>query len=95
MVQRGLDNRDFAITTKGWRILDRNLDKVYTLMLNMLAFSKQREPQLETLFVQKVITDVVDLVRDRPRKQEWPYRSIMTNAHRQSRSIMTAFTRPC
>ena len=64
VVQRGLDHRDFAITTKGWRILDRNLDKVYTLMTNMLAFSKQREPQLEVLQVHKIVRDVVDLVRE-------------------------------
>ncbi len=64
IVQRGLDHRDFAITTKGWRILDRNLDKVYTLMVNMLAFSKQREPQLETLPVRKIVEDVIELVRE-------------------------------
>lgn len=64
LVQRGLDHTDFALTTKGWRILDRNLDKVYTLMINMLAFSKQREPQLESLFVRKIVEDVVELVRE-------------------------------
>ena len=65
VVQRGLDQRDFAVTTKGWRILDHNLDKVYTLMVNMLAFSTQREPQLETLLVQKIVADVVELARER------------------------------
>ena len=65
VVQRGLDQRDFGVTTKGWRILDRNLNNTYTLMLNMLAFSKQREPQLETLQVNQIIKDVVDLVRER------------------------------
>jgi two-component system NtrC family sensor kinase len=64
VVQRGLDRRDFATTTKGWRILDHNLDKVYTLMTNMLAFSKQREPQLEPLLVQKIVADVVELVQE-------------------------------
>ena len=64
LVQRGLDQTDFTLTNKGWRILDRNLDKVYTLMINMLAFSKQREPQIEQLFVRKIIEDVVELVRE-------------------------------
>lgn len=64
VVQRGLDRRDFAVTTKGWRILDRNLDRVYTLMTNMLAFSKQREPQLENLLVQRIVADVVELVQE-------------------------------
>ena len=64
VVQRGLDRRDFATTTKGWRILDRNLSKVYTLMTNMLAFSKQREPHLESLLVQSIVGDVVELVQE-------------------------------
>lgn len=63
LMQRGLDRRDFAITTQGWRILDRNLDKVYALMLNMLAFSKPREPHLELLQVNKIVNDVVHLVQ--------------------------------
>lgn len=64
LVQRGLDRRDFAVTTKGWRILERNLDRVYTLMINMLAFGKVHEPQLETLQVNEIVTDVVELVQE-------------------------------
>jgi two-component system NtrC family sensor kinase len=64
VVQRGLDRRDFDVTAKGWRILDRNLRRVYTLVLNMLAFSKQREPQLELLQVNKIVADVVELVQE-------------------------------
>jgi signal transduction histidine kinase len=63
VVQRGLDQRDFTVTSKGWRILQHNLDKCYALMLNMLAFSKQREPQLETLSINDITKDVVELVR--------------------------------
>ncbi|MFN0136573.1 MAG: ATP-binding protein [Phycisphaerae bacterium] len=63
LVQRGLDRRDFAVTTQGWKILDRNLDKCYALMLNMLAFSKQREPAFEQVQVNAVIEDVVQLAQ--------------------------------
>lgn len=63
LVQRGLDRRDFAVTTQGWRILDRNLDKCYALMLNMLAFSKQREPHFEMVQANRLTEDVVSLVQ--------------------------------
>lgn len=63
LVQRGLDRRDFAVTTQGWKILDRNLDKCYALMLNMLAFSKQREPAFETVSINAVVEDVVSLAQ--------------------------------
>ena len=35
---------------KGWRIVHRNLDKIYGLTMNLLAYRKQqREPQLEMI----------------------------------------------
>lgn len=63
VLERGLGKQDFGLSQQGWRILDRNLDRCYNLMLNMLAFSKQREPQLEMLLANKIVTDVVDLER--------------------------------
>jgi signal transduction histidine kinase len=60
---RGLDRQDFAQATEGWRIVDRNLDKSYNLMLNMLAFSKDREPRLEMLQINRVVDDAVALVQ--------------------------------
>src|SRR6185436_13957632 len=63
VLQRGLDRRDFAVTGQGWQIVERNLDRSYNLMLNMLAFSKQREPRLEMLQVNRIIEEVVALVQ--------------------------------
>lgn len=63
VVERGLDRRDFAVTTQGWRILERNLNKCYNLMLNMLAYSKTREPVLEPMQIAKVAGDVVELMQ--------------------------------
>ncbi len=63
LVKRGLDRRDFALTTQGWRILERNLDKCYALMLNMLAFSKPHEPHLEMFMVNRLAEDVVQLAQ--------------------------------
>ncbi len=63
LVQRGLKNSDVPTTSSGWRILDRNLDRCYELMLNMLAFSKPREPHLEPLMINQIVEDVLELVR--------------------------------
>jgi len=63
VLQRGLDHRDFSVTTQGWGIVERNLDKCYNLMLNMLAFSKPREPNIEMLQVNKIVEDAVSLVQ--------------------------------
>ncbi|MFH1746727.1 MAG: ATP-binding protein [Planctomycetota bacterium] len=63
VLQRGLDRRDFGIASQGWHIVERNLEKTYNLTLNMLAFSKQREPHLEMLQVNRIINEVVALVQ--------------------------------
>lgn len=70
LVQRGLDKKDCDLTVQGWRILDRNLDRCYTLMLNMLAFSKTREPQTEMLQINAVVEDAVSLMRKRAEEAE-------------------------
>ncbi len=63
MVERGLEKRDLATATQGWRIVERNLDRSYNLMLNMLAFSKEREPHFELLQVNRIVEEVVELVQ--------------------------------
>ncbi len=63
VLERGLQKQDFGAAQQGWRILDRNLDRCYALMMNMLAFSKPREPQLAAMQVNEILRDVVDLVQ--------------------------------
>jgi signal transduction histidine kinase len=63
VVERGLERRDLATATQGWRIVERNLDRSYHLMLNMLAFSKEREPRFEMLQVNRIVEEVVALVQ--------------------------------
>ena len=59
LVKRGLGRRDMAVILQGWGIVERNLSKVSTLMMNMLAFSKDREPNLEMIQLNKVIEEVI------------------------------------
>lgn len=62
IVKRGFKQSNMELTSQGWRILDRNLDRCYELMLNMLAFSKPREPSLEPMMINQIIEDVIELV---------------------------------
>jgi pSer/pThr/pTyr-binding forkhead associated (FHA) protein len=41
-VELALDKGDLKLAREGWPILTRNLDRIYGLTLNMLAFSKRR-----------------------------------------------------
>lgn len=63
VLQKGLDRHDLQITGQGWHIVEHNLDRSYNLMLNMLAFSKSREPLLESVQVNKIVEEVGELVQ--------------------------------
>jgi len=62
VVEMGLKGSNIVQASKGWRIVDRNLDKIYQLTLNLLAYSKQREPQLEMINPRKVVDECLELV---------------------------------
>ena len=62
MVGRGLDRKDLTRIREGWEMIDRNLNRIYNLSMNMLAFSKEREPRLVTTQINKIIEDGVETV---------------------------------
>jgi two-component system NtrC family sensor kinase len=62
VVEMGLKASNLVQASKGWRIVDRNLDKIYQLTLNLLAYSKQREPLLEMVNPRKLIDECLELV---------------------------------
>ena len=61
VVEMGLKANNLLQLTKGWRVVDRNLDKIYNLTLNLLAYSKEREPQLQLVNPNKLIAECVEL----------------------------------
>ena len=56
----GKDHPDKA--KEAWPIVTRNLERINRLILNMLAFSKSRQPLLEYINVDTVINDCVELL---------------------------------
>ncbi|MFM8578638.1 MAG: ATP-binding protein [Planctomycetaceae bacterium] len=65
IVEMGLDDRDLAMVRKGWDIVMRNQNKISSLVLDMLSFSKERRPMLVPTPLGEVVMDVVETVRKR------------------------------
>ncbi|MBS3734059.1 MAG: GAF domain-containing protein [Phycisphaerae bacterium] len=65
VVQAGLDQNNIEKVRKAWPIVQRNLNRINGQILNMLAFSRDREPQLERINVNHIITECIDLVTPR------------------------------
>ena len=65
LVDMGLENGDEAVLRKGWDIVRRNQDKISSLVMDMLSFSKEREPEPVPSDLNELITEIVETVRQR------------------------------
>ncbi len=63
LVDSGLGKQNLGNVRQGWGIVQRNLDRILQLTMNMLAFSKRREPKLQQDNVNKIVADAVSLVQ--------------------------------
>jgi two-component system, NtrC family, sensor kinase len=62
VVEMGLKAANVTQAQKGWRIVDRNLEKIYNLTMNLLAYSKPREPRLELINPKVLIDECLELI---------------------------------
>ncbi len=60
--EMGLKKDDLKIAKGGWEILKRNLDRIVSLTLNMLAFSRQRQVEPELSRLGSIIEDCAQLL---------------------------------
>jgi signal transduction histidine kinase len=54
---------------KGWDIVERNQDRISSLVMDMLTYSKEREPVLEPADLNEVTAEVVGLMQSRAKDQ--------------------------
>ena len=62
VVEMGLRRTDVGQATKGWRIVERNLDKIFNLTMNLLAYSRPRLPKLEMVHPGRIIGECLELI---------------------------------
>ena len=65
LVDMGLEGSDQAVLKKGWDIVTRNQNKISSLVMDMLSFSKQREPEPVPSRLVGVIEEVIETVAQR------------------------------
>ncbi len=63
ILRMGMVDKDDTMLEKGWRILDRNQARIYDLVLDMLSYSKEREPSIEPTDLNGIVAEVLDLVK--------------------------------
>ena len=70
LIEMGLTEHDESIVGKGWKIVEKNQNKISALVMDMLTFSKEREPDLTTANVNTVVHDVVELMQARAQEDQ-------------------------
>ncbi len=60
----GLKKGDDGRIEQGWGMLERNMERISTLVKNLLAFSRGDTPKIREVDPEAVVREVVDLYRD-------------------------------
>jgi signal transduction histidine kinase len=65
MVRSAIKEEDKDLLGKGWKLVERNQSRIDDLILDMLSYSKEREPAVEPTNLNKLCEDVLEIVRGR------------------------------
>mgnify|MGYP002623920710 FL=1 len=65
VLRMGLQGKNWKSVEEGWHVVQRNLDKIYGLSVNMLAYAKRRVPRLAPVQINSIVDDVLKLVERR------------------------------
>ena len=65
LIEMGLSEHDESVVRKGWTIVEKNQNKISGLVMDMLTFSKEREPELAVSNLNQVTGDAVELIQSR------------------------------
>ncbi|NIL96057.1 MAG: FHA domain-containing protein [Planctomycetales bacterium] len=65
LIEMGLAEDDKDVVQKGWHIVEKNQGRISNLVLDMLTFSKEREPELVEADLNETVSDVVELMHSR------------------------------
>jgi len=70
LIELGLSDHDETVVQKGWKIVEKNQSKISSLVLDMLTFSKEREPDLAEANINQIVADVIELMQSYAREME-------------------------
>lgn len=70
LIEMGLEGHNEDIVRKGWGIVEKNQNRIYNLVMDMLTFSKERQPAYEMKQLNDVVRDVCELMHARAAEAE-------------------------
>jgi signal transduction histidine kinase len=68
ILNMGLSEKDSALLHQGWKIVQKNQGKISDLVMDMLSYSKDREPLIEDTDLNAVVREVLEVVQGRAKE---------------------------
>jgi signal transduction histidine kinase/pSer/pThr/pTyr-binding forkhead associated (FHA) protein len=68
ILKMGLGDKNEALLQQGWRIVEKNQAKIYDLVMEMLTYSKEREPAIEDTDLNRLVGEVLELAQGRAKE---------------------------
>ncbi|MEX2185873.1 MAG: ATP-binding protein [Pirellulales bacterium] len=65
LIEEGLKSSENDVIAKGWNIVEKNQQKISNLVMDMLTFSKERDPDLAPSDINALAADIVELMQGR------------------------------
>lgn len=65
LIKEGLSRHDENMMGKGWEFVEKNQQRISNLVMDMLTFSKEREPELAPGDLNQIVAEVVELMQAR------------------------------
>jgi len=70
LVDIGVERNDTERLKKGWETVRRNIERTSVLVMDLLSYSKEREPEFEPCRPNEIALEVCDLLQQRARENE-------------------------
>ena len=67
VINSAIAKGDLDLTKKGWDMVERNIDQIAAIVLDMLTYSTKREPRYEQVDPNGLADEILSLVEDRAR----------------------------
>jgi two-component system NtrC family sensor kinase len=65
LVDLGIKKGDTSRLTTGWDMIKRNIERTSILVMDLLTYSKEREPEFQACLPNEIVGDVCDLLKEK------------------------------
>ena len=65
VINSGMNKKDMELVSKGWKMVEKNIDHITNIVLDMLIYSRDRKPQYKKVNPNQLVMEVINLLKDR------------------------------